>query len=625
MKKLFVLFTLIGAVSLFNSCKKDADFNLENNELIPETTHQARKRTCAMHEHTQKLLEDPTYRQLHQLKFDRLKEIPTDRAACTEPVLLPIAIHFQGISNPDINCLRQLAQSQVDVLNADYTGTNNDISNWTGNAAASFPGVNFGEACVKFCIATKNHPSGYGITNGEPAVTVNTTSGDSDSNWSGYINVFVQANTGVLGYSPLGGSGNGDGVVIDANAFGSGAGCGSISPQAPYNLGRTLTHEMGHYLLLDHIWGNGCGQDDDVSDTPDSAQEYYDCPTVGASSCGSTDMHMNYMDYTNDACMYMFSAGQANRMENYFNSSLQAVINNAANVCEEGNGSGGATCTDGIQNGNETGVDCGGPDCAPCQTEPTCTDGIQNGDETGVDCGGSNCPPCDTGNTCSAPSNVSVTLINPNSVLVTFDGTTSAIEYEVRFRVSGTSDYQTITTTTPFVIIENLQAATNYDLVVQTVCTEGISEGLSSTFSTDDNDGGSCDCEDTHVELALTLDDYPEETTWALFGESATPIAEGGQYTEPGAEISEAFCLVDGCYSLIVEDAYGDGICCDWGNGFFELLDAQGAIIAASDGNFGDFEAIDFCIDNGIITVLELRKAEKDLDRLRAEKPKRNQ
>ena len=64
-------------------------------------------------------------------------------------------------------------------------------------------------------------------------------------------------------------------------------------------------------------------------------------------------------------------------------------------------GGGGPTCTDGIQNGDETGVDCGGSICAPCSTPPTCTDGIQNGDETGVDCGGTTCAPCSTPPTCS--------------------------------------------------------------------------------------------------------------------------------------------------------------------------------------------------------------------------------
>lgn len=52
------------------------------------------------------------------------------------------------------------------------------------------------------------------------------------------------------------------------------------------------------------------------------------------------------------------------------------------------------SCTDGVQNGNETGMDCGGLDCPPCPLPPSCTDGIKNGDETGIDCGGANCPTC---------------------------------------------------------------------------------------------------------------------------------------------------------------------------------------------------------------------------------------
>jgi uncharacterized protein YfiM (DUF2279 family) len=66
-----------------------------------------------------------------------------------------------------------------------------------------------------------------------------------------------------------------------------------------------------------------------------------------------------------------------------------------------GGGGGGPTCTDGIQNGNETGIDCGGPDCPSCPVSPTCTDGIQNGNETGIDCGGPDCPSCPVSPTCT--------------------------------------------------------------------------------------------------------------------------------------------------------------------------------------------------------------------------------
>ena len=103
-----------------------------------------------------------------------------------------------------------------------------------------------------------------------------------------------------------------DGVVCDDNAFGT---TGTAS--APFNKGRTATHEVGHYFNLRHIWGDRrCGTDQ-VGDTPAHTGANYGCPAAGIrSSCSGRPvmMTMNYMDYTDDACMYMFSVGQVNRM-----------------------------------------------------------------------------------------------------------------------------------------------------------------------------------------------------------------------------------------------------------------------------------------------------------------------
>ncbi len=362
--------------------------------LLFTITTTSAQRTCSHTEHQHQLMQNPAYSADYiqrQARFQNkmAQTSNMERAQCANPVTLPMAVHFQGVSNPDQACLIALAEAQIQILNEDYGGYNADITNWTNNAAASFPGVSNGETCIAFCLATANHPSGYGLTEGQPAVTFNAFNGDFNGDFSGYINIFVR-NISALGYSPLGGSGNGDGVVIDNNAFGSGAGCAGVAPGAPYNLGRTLTHELGHYLNLDHIWGGGCGSDDGIADTPDSQSSYGGCPNVGVASCNSTDMHMNYMDYTNDACMYMFSAGQSTVMENYVSANLSNVVNNYNTVCNVPD----PTCTDGIQNGDETGVDCGGPDCPVCV--PTCTDGVQNGNETGVDCGGPDCPTCPT-------------------------------------------------------------------------------------------------------------------------------------------------------------------------------------------------------------------------------------
>ncbi len=296
-------------------------------------------RTCGMQHHMEVMMQDHEFAAAHMEKLARLEAYSAanngERMACPNPVILPMAVHFQGISSPNQSCLIAMAERQIQILNEDYGGYNADITNWTNGSAANFPGVSNAETCVQFCLATQNHPAGYGLVEGQPAITFNTTSGDFVGAFSGYINIYVRnAGGGILGYSPLGGSGNGDGVVIDDNAFSNSPGCGQVSPGAPYNGGRTLTHELGHYLLLNHIWGDGgCGADDGVADTPIAGASNGGCPSASQTSCGSLDMHMNYMDYTNDACMYMFTAGQATRMENYVAANLTNVSSNYNSVC----------------------------------------------------------------------------------------------------------------------------------------------------------------------------------------------------------------------------------------------------------------------------------------------------
>lgn len=615
----------------------DMDSQIHMSSPNGQTPDRQSVRSCGSTEHTAKLLENPTYKRLHEQKFERLANAVSLRD-CSSPTLLPIAVHFQGVPSPDAACLRTLAQSQIDILNHDYKGTNDDISNWVANSS-NYPGISNGEACVEFRIANKNHPSGYNLSNGDLAVTINQTTGDNNNDWSGYINIFVQFNTGVLGYSPLGGSGNGDGVVIDASAFGSGNGCGQIAPNAPYNLGRTLTHELGHYLLLDHIWGGGCGQDDGVSDTPNQADSNYGCPSANTASCNSTDLHMNYMDYTDDACMYMFSAGQATRMVNYVSSSLSNVVNNASNVIDGDGGGNGPTCNDGIQNGNETGVDCGGS-CAPCQTEPTCNDGVQNGDETGVDCGGScapcqteptcndgvqngdetgvdcggSCAPCNEPTECAAPTSSSVEQLSSSSVRVSWSTIPDAIRYRVRYREIGTSQWTTKSTVNTFKKLNGLFDGATYEYKLKTRCADysWTPWGSTDTFTVgDDTGGGNGDCQE--ITLELILDDYGSETTWEVYSNNGSVVASGGSYNDNanGQFIDETFCLESGCYTFAIYDAYGDGICCDWGEGSYALVDANGDLIAASDGYFGTYEEIDFCTDANRVSRLSRKKDDK--------------
>lgn len=249
-------------------------------------------------------------------------------------VIVPVAVHFPDGSEADRTCLEALAQTQVDILNEDYTATNSDISLWSG-ASANYPGTNTGAAELFFCVATMNHPAGTDadLVEGGPAVTIGYNfggGGDQDSDWSGYLNFLVKdAGNGILGYSPQPGSvAAGQSVVISndygggRSAFGSGAGCTGYTPGGgPYNLGRTVTHELGHFFGVPHPFtGFSCAADDGFTDTPNIDSDTGGCPTAGsvpACAAGESSLTMNYMDYVNDACMYMFTAQQAAQVNNY--------------------------------------------------------------------------------------------------------------------------------------------------------------------------------------------------------------------------------------------------------------------------------------------------------------------
>jgi len=94
------------------------------------------------------------------------------------------------------------------------------------------------------------------------------------------------------------------------------------------------------------------------------------------------------------------------------------------------------------------------------------------------------------------------------------------------------------------------------------------------------------------------LDSYGSETTWELVDDYNQVIDSGGPYADnnSGQVITKTFSLPDGCYTLYVDDAYGDGICCDYGNGSFEILDINNSQVGYSNGYFGFYDYIDFCV-----------------------------
>lgn len=245
-------------------------------------------------------------------------------------VTIPVVVHvvYQNSTQniPDAQIL-----SQIDVLNQDFRRLNAD----TTNTPSVFSSV-AGDLEIEFCMATTD-PDGNptdGIIRTQTTVSsfstnnaVKFTSQGGHDAWPSfdYLNMWVcNMGGGILGYAQFpGGSTATDGVVICYKNFGYNSPGGY-----PYNLGRTATHEVGHWLNLYHIWGDdggACNGSDLVADTPNQGSEYYSCPSFPQTSCGSQDMFMNYMDYTDDDCMNIFTNGQKTRTHaaiNVYRSSL---------------------------------------------------------------------------------------------------------------------------------------------------------------------------------------------------------------------------------------------------------------------------------------------------------------
>ncbi|MBT7896363.1 MAG: zinc metalloprotease [Flavobacteriales bacterium] len=257
-------------------------------------------------------------------------------------ITIPVVVHIVWNTTQE-NISDQQIFSQIDVLNADFRRTNIDAimtpTVWTSIAA---------DTEIEFCLATIDPNGAFtsGITRTQTSQTsfsiqadaMKSTSTGGIDPWDqdNYLNIWVcDLSGGILGYATPPSSFNNpdDGVVIGYNYFGT---LGTV--QAPYNKGRTSTHEVGHWLNLDHIWGSGgnCGNDN-VNDTPIQEEENYNCPAFphNANSCGTSnssgDMFMNYMDYTNDGCMNLFTLGQKARMIAAINQYRTNLLNN--NLC----------------------------------------------------------------------------------------------------------------------------------------------------------------------------------------------------------------------------------------------------------------------------------------------------
>lgn len=284
------------------------------------------RRTCgAMQQHFQLLETNPSFRK-NQVDLEhacqlRLRTAIRARLAPYKITCVVHVVHNLATSTEKIS--EAQVKSQIAVLNRDFRATNADKS----KTPSVFSGL-VADPMIEFALATKD-PTGQATNGIIYTETTQTSFGDQGNpvkfkasggaaawNTKKYLNIWVcTLSGGLLGYAQFpGGPVKTDGVVILNTAFGTNG-----SATAPFNLGRTTTHEIGHYFNLRHIWGDtpDCSGSDLVADTPNAEDANFGKPTWPLVSCSNGpngDMFMNYMDYVDDDAMFMFTPGQVARM-----------------------------------------------------------------------------------------------------------------------------------------------------------------------------------------------------------------------------------------------------------------------------------------------------------------------
>jgi hypothetical protein len=452
-------------------------------------------------------------------------------------VTIPVVVHVlyntsaQNISDAQV-------QAQINQLNADYARLNSDAGNtpsvWQSIAA---------NCEVQFCLAQRD-PNGNatnGIIHKSTTATSfsdndnakhNSTGGDDAWPSGSYLNLWsVNLGGGLLGYAQFpGGPSSTDGVVVLYSSIGSIAQPGTASP---YNLGRTLTHEVGHWLNLYHIWGDdgtSCSGSDQCSDTPNQADENYGCPTFPNVSCSNTpngDMFMNYMDYTDDGCMNMFTAGQKARMQALF-------------------AAGGARLS--------------------LASSLGCT------------------PP--SGGSCGTPSGLGSSSITSSSATVSWTAVSGATSYNVQYKVSTSGTWTTTTSTSNSKSLTGLAASTTYNYQVQAVCASGSSAYSTASSFTTSSSGGTVYCASKGNSQTYEYVDYVNLGTI-----SRTSGADAGYYngTALSTNVSQGSNYTITTSAGFTGSVYSEywAIFCDWNKDgdFIDAGETEASFTSTGSGN----------------------------------------
>ncbi len=385
------------------------------------------QRNCGTMQYLETQLQQDLGLQQRMENIERFTEEYTRTETGVRSVInIPVVVHVVYNTSSQ-NVSDAMVQAQINVLNADFRKLNADVS-----GAPSIFAPLAADCELNFCLAQRD-PSGNatnGITRTQTAQTsftsnnyVKYTSQGGHDAWpaSQYLNLWIcNLGGGLLGYAQFpGGSAASDGVVILYSSLPGGS-------MYPYNLGRSATHEVGHWLNLRHIWGDMTCGTDYVDDTP-AHNTYNDgCPAYPHySTCTGTpvEMTMNYMDYTYDACMYMFTTGQKSRMSAIF-----------------------------------------------------AAGGVRQSITTSLGC----VPPAADPYACGVSSGLNASNVTQTSASLNWSATTNAISYTVKYKPTAGSIWTNSSTSATSLTVSGLTSGTAYEFQVQTVCSSSSSAFSSS-------------------------------------------------------------------------------------------------------------------------------------------------
>ena len=484
---------------------------------------------------------------------------------------LPVVFHIltDGVGNENLS--EAVIQAQIDQLNLDF-----------GNGAGSSYTVAT-DTEVRFCLAQQNETE---VTMFEPGINRITDYDDGPFSMSDfentikpatqwdptrYLNIWLaNLESPLLGYAQFpvssGLSGlnfppepaNTDGVVILSSSVGSVASPNPLG--GSYGLGRTLTHELGHWFGLRHIWGDSgnCSNDDFCADTPDATTSNGGCPTVD--SCPSdglgADMVENYMDYTNDSCMDTFTADQKTR--------IQAVLANSPRRMELG---ASTVCSPAIVYEIDGAIELDNLNLVDCATtfEPTVV-----------------------------VTNMGTTTLTSAVISYAIDEDTAATQSWSGFLFQN----QSVTVTLPAMNV----SGGNHTLVVQLLSPNGSTDE-NTVDNTVVSTAFTVFVDTATVNLTLVTDEYGDETSWD-FKDSNDTILYSGETDVYGNETTYNHTfdvLTGGCYTFTIYDSGADGICCSWGAGSYTLTDSNSNVIATG-GEFSAQETVSFTTVNTLGT-----------------------